>query len=276
MKLTLIPRALYTAWKVGHVDERVLFSSSRPTAPVIASLTSIPTRLSTLHLTIRSILLQTARPKKILLWLHEDLRSRIPPALQTLVGDVFEIRFVDTTCPYRKLVHTLALHPDEVIVTCDDDEIYDRHMIENLYRDHVAFPRDVIAHECREIRCDAEGKLRPYSEWTEQKARGVTSPRIMSIGYGGVLYPPRCLHGDVLRRDLFMALSPRNDDLWFKAMSYLNGTTTRRCSSPVPKPIGILGTQRVALKHTNVRGTGNLEQMQAICDHYGIRFGSST
>lgn len=36
--------------------------------------------------------------------------------------------------------------------------------------------------------------------------------------------PPRCLHNDVLKEEIFMELCPYGDDLWFWAMAVLNGT----------------------------------------------------
>lgn len=175
------------------------------------------------------------------------------------------------TCSHRKLVHSLELYPNNVIVTCDDDLMYNPSWLQRLYQDHLIFPDRIITHECREIAYDPQGKLLNYSEWKTQTEPGVSSPWMMPIGYGGVLYPPAVLHPDVTRADLYLALAPRADDLWFKAMSYLKGTTTQRSQHPGQKPTPILGSQKVSLKHTNVRENGNYQQWQAICDHYKIQ-----
>ena len=79
--------------------------------PVIVSLTSIPSRLSTLHLTIRSLLNQDKRPKKIILWLHHSLKKEIPKNLAALENDLFEIMYSDLICSHRKLIHSLTLFP---------------------------------------------------------------------------------------------------------------------------------------------------------------------
>lgn len=261
------------AWTLNRA---VLTNHISSTIPVIVSLTSIPSRLASLHLVIRSLLLQKSRPEKILLWLHKDLSEKIPRKLAQLIGDCFEIRYVEFTCSHRKLVHALQEFPDKILVTCDDDLMYDSTWLERLYEDHQEFPHDVIAHECREISYTADGKLNPYHAWKTQQQPGVTSVWMMPIGYGGVLYPPHKLHDDVTRSDLYLALAPRADDLWFKAMSYLKGTTTRRSRKPGKKPTPILGSQKVSLKHTNVRENGNFEQWKAICDHYQIHPYQST
>ena len=92
----------------------------------------------------------------------------------------------------------------------------------------------------------------------------------MPIGYGGVLYPPHTLFHEVQNRDLFLRLTPRADDLWFKAMSYLAGTQTRRSSQPGQKPIPILGSQKISLQKTNVKKDGNFVQWLALSEHYGF------
>lgn len=269
MKLKEVPGSLWTAWKLKRLTKKELTAQCQ-TIPVIVSLTSIPSRLDTLHLVIRSLLIQTQAPEKILLWLHKDLQSKIPSSLHMLVGDMFEIRYSDMTCSHRKLVHSLELYPNKIIVTCDDDLMYNPSWLQRLYQDHLTYPDRVIAHECREIAYTPEGALLNYNAWKTQTEPGVSSRWMMPIGYGGVLYPPATLHHDVTRADLYLALAPRADDLWFKAMSYLKGTITQRSQEPGQKPTPIAGSQKVSLKHTNVRENGNYLQWQAICDHYQI------
>ena len=61
---------------------------------VIVSLTSYPPRIKTVHLTIESLLMQTQRVKKILLWLspeefpnkEDDLPSELLNLLETALG----------------------------------------------------------------------------------------------------------------------------------------------------------------------------------------------
>lgn len=271
MKLKELPGSLWTAWKLKRLPKKQLVSPPQPRIPVIVSLTSIPSRLDTLHLVIRSLLAQTHLAEKILLWLHKDLESKIPSSLTMLVSDIFEIHYVDMTCSHRKLVHSLTLYPEKIIVTCDDDLMYNPSWLQRLYQDHLIYPDRIIAHECRVIAYDNQGALLNYDQWKTQIEPGVSSPWMMPIGYGGVLYPPGVLHPDVTRADLYLALAPRADDLWFKAMSYLNGTITQRSQQPGQKPTPIAGSQKVSLKHTNVRENGNYEQWQAICDHYQIQ-----
>ena len=271
MKLKHLPMSLLMAHRLKGLDSGALNKRCDSAVPVIISLTSIPSRLNAVVLTVRSLLAQHVTAHGIVLWLHEGLRSKIPSALAALQGDRFSIAYVDLTCPHRKLIHTLAQYPDRVIVTCDDDLMYRPDWLARLYQDHLRYPSAIIAHECRKIEFEICGTPKPYNQWPVEQERDLTHPWFMSIGYGGVLYPPGSLHEDVQQRELFLALTPRADDLWFKAMSLMQGTEVRRVSIPGLKPVPIWGTQRNSLKRTNVRREGNTEQWRALYAHYNLQ-----
>lgn len=268
MKLKELPLSWWTARKLAMANVRQLERKHEPTLPVIVSLTSIPSRLDIIHLTIRSLLLQSQRPEKIILWLNEQLREKLPSSLSELRSSMFEIRYVDLTCSHRKLIHSLEAFPEKIIVTCDDDLMYDASWLARLYQDHLRYPQAIIAHECRLIAFSAAGQPAAYNQWKTESRTDFSAPWLMPIGYGGVLYPPHCLHVDVQNRELFLQLTPKADDLWFKAMSYRAGTETRRSSNPGKKPIPIIASQKESLKKTNVRQDGNYLQWLALCEHY--------
>ena len=270
MKLKELPLSWWTARKLARLTADELLKVGVPRLPLIVSLTSIPSRLGIIHLTIRSLLAQTHPAEKIILWLNDDLRGQLPQSLVELEGSAFEICYVNLTCSHRKLIHSLELHPDKTIVTCDDDLMYDATWLYRLYQSHLVHPKDVIAHECRLIRFVAPGQPAPYCEWKTEARTDITEPWLMPIGYGGVLYPPHCLYSDVQNRELFLRLTPKADDLWFKAMSYLAGTNTRRSANPGKKPIPIIASQKDSLKKTNVRQDGNYQQWMALCQHYNL------
>ncbi len=271
MKLKEYFPSLRESLRVRRLKRDELVRADVDPLPVVVSMTSIPARLGILHLTVRSLLIQTRKPARIVLWLHRDLRGTLPETLSELEGPVFEIRYVDLECPHRKLIHSITAFPEDVVVTCDDDMIYDPTWLERLYVDHQRFPHSIIAHECRRIARDEAGELLPYRRWPTVRLRGVNGKALVPTGYAGVLYPPRALLPEAQDVGLFMRLAPTADDLWFKAMSLLNRTEVRRSSEPGPKPRLIIGSQRVSLMRKNVREDSNRQQWQAICDHFGRR-----
>lgn len=244
---------------------------SLPTVPIVVSLTSIPSRLGTIHLTIRSLLAQSVVPKKIILWLHEDLKNKLPKTLSGLQSDCFEINYVILTCSHRKLIHSIKKYPDSIIVTSDDDLMYEETWLERLYATHEKYPEDIIAHECRLLTRDSNGTLLPYKQWSPDVKPGESSDNLLFIGYGGVLYPPNSLYKDTTNEKLFLKLTPKADDLWFKAMAHLQGTKVRRSENPQPKPTPIIGSQKFALGDDNIKKDLNVNQWRSIESFYKIK-----
>ena len=270
MKLKEWPVSFYRAFSLSVTPVNKLGRKGIANAKnCIVSLTTTELRLPIIHLTIRSLLGQSYQPEKVVLWVNDSLCEKIPSKLSSLIGGRFDIRYSTQNCSHRKLVESLKVFPDSVIVTCDDDEMYPPTWLERLWQDHQKFPRDVIAHECRRIAYHVNGDLLPYTDWRGEKA-GESSDQTLAIGYGGVLYPVGCLHEDVLLRELYDDLAPRADDLWFKAMSLRNKTKTRRSSMPYPKSVPIAQSQQVSLKKYNIKEDGNRLQWQRLEEHFSF------
>lgn len=269
MKLKEYPQALFRAWLLRLNSAKAPLKRDN-SIPCIVSLTSIPSRLRTIDLVIRSLLMQDRPPEKIILWLNSSLEGVLPKKLIDLQSDYFEIRFRDQTCSHRKLVFSLQELKEKVVVTCDDDLMYDKTWLGRLYKDHLLYPNDVIAHQCRAITVLDE-KLLSYYQWPTIKDKNVSGANFLPIGYGGVLYPVAALHSDVTDASKYMMLAPKADDLWFKAMSFINKTQVRRSSNPGEKPLPIIGAKGSSLAKTNISQDGNRIQWQAICDYYQIK-----
>jgi len=265
MKLKEIPYSIFHSFRLRHFRR----SSKRwVKIPVIISLTSIPSRLPLLDIVIASLLEQTSRPEKIILWLNYSLKNKIPKHLMDLQNEVFSIQYCSGTSSFRKLLPTLAVpeYKDSIIVTCDDDMIYPKNWLNSLYLGHLNHPECVISQVGRLIGRDNNKELIPYNEW-EFIRNEYVGASFLPIGYGGVLYPKNIFNEQVFDEEVFMALCPKADDLWFKAMSYLNGKKTY-CVSEKARPIPILRSQKVSLNSSNIKRDGNRIQWQALCKHY--------
>jgi len=271
VKLKAFFRSIFATVRLTCISDDQLGKNASPASvDVIISLTSIPSRLSTLHLTIKSLLNQGVSFEKIILWLHQDLKNNLPPALQKLQGKRFEIRYCTTTEPHRKLVETLNLHPDRVIVTCDDDVMYPDDWLFRLLESWQHTPDDIVAHRCRKIRIK-NGELMPYATWHSESTGG-SSALTISVGWGGVLFPPGSLDDRVLDRDTYIRLSPNADDLWYKAMATLKGTAMRKSRKPYPAPIPIIASQSMSLRKKNIGEDLNRVQFLALVNEYNLTF----
>lgn len=256
MKLKEVAPSMVNTLKLLMYSTHRLKSPKNP-VPLIVSLTTIPYRLNKVHITIRSILAQDTPPEKVILWLHDDLRDQIPNNLQKLTGDHFSIEFSHLTCSHKKLIHTLKLYPERNIVTCDDDMIYPKHWLNTLFKYHQKNKSSIICNQARVITYNKNGEPLPYKEW---KYKADANPsKLLPIGVGGVLYPPKSLDETVTDEELFLKLCPKADDLWFKAMALLKYTNTIKTTEKV-QLIPVMLTQKVSLKKLNVNKDFNVEQ----------------
>ena len=271
MKVKEIPVSLFHQAKLSWQSQRKLIANKKQ-VPVIVSLASIPSRLNIVHLTIRSILNQDVLPEKIVLWLHEDLKDSIPKSLNVLVGDLFSIKYADYFSSHRKLVEPLKLYPNKIIVTCDDDMMYRRNWLSKLYQAHENHPDHIVANQTRCITYGSDGELLSYKAWKPNES-GCQNPLLtLPIGAGGTLYPPDSMDKTVFNQELFLQLTPKADDLWFKAMGLLKGTKSIQAQNSGKEPIPIWGSQKVSLKKGNIGMDKNRTQWQALTDHFQLKF----
>lgn len=240
---------------------------------IIISLTSYPQRLNIVHLAIESLLNQTKKPDKIILWLKkEEINKRkIPITLLRLQERGLQIKLVNENLrSYAKLIYAIKEFSNQIIITIDDDVIYPRNFIEKLYKRHLEYPNCIIAYRCSIIKKESSNKLAPYKTWSPAINVYKPSFKFFFTGMGGVLYPPNSLHRDITNSNLFLTLCPLGDDIWFNAMSLLNKTKVM----PVYKnfiefPI-IPNSQSFALWKTNVEEGKNDEQLKKVFDYYDL------
>ncbi len=201
--------------------------------PLIISLTSFPPRINTVHLTIDSLMRQTMRADKIILWLSDTefpkRESELPQTLLDLTHRGLEIRWCENTRSYKKLIPTLTQFPDAPIITADDDVIYPDDMVELLYRSYLRHPGDVHCHRATKFVLK-DGKFHTIAGGRDyyHRASFLNKP----TGVGGVLYPPHCFGPDILKMDLVQKLAPTNDDQWFWLQAALNNVRVRVVKTP--------------------------------------------
>lgn len=247
---------------------------------LIASVTTLASRLPLVHLAIESIFAQTIKPSQIVLWLSDEISSNAveTPELRSLQDRGLQIRFVKDVGPHTKLIYALQEFGDQCIVTFDDDIMYPINMIQALWLQHKSFPKAIIGNWARELAFDEFGKvlgvrsgrlLTPANLDTdiEQAVRYSPAPTMIGFPYGtsGVLYPPGSLNSRVFEVETFRDLCPKEDDIWFRAMGIMQGTPVVPTNLGInPKHHCITGSQYEALRHDNHGQQQNLIQMQRV------------
>lgn len=243
---------------------------------VVVSMTSFPQAIPYAINAIRSLLMGSVLPDKLVLYLtfSQFKETGIPEELLQLAesSTIFEIKDYERDIrSYRKLIPALADFPNAIIVTVDDDVWYHQHMLRDLLSLHAQIPNAVLAHRAKRI---SIGK--PYRCWRKYRWYDFLLKRIhwkftnIQTGVGGVLYPPHSLKEDMLDVELFTKLAPSCDDIWFWAAAVRNGFPV----IPVPfgrnKPRGLHKPKEYSLKTINFKeGTDrNAMALKAILEHF--------
>jgi|WetSurMetagenome_2_1015567.scaffolds.fasta_scaffold84547_2 hypothetical protein len=238
-------------------------------SPLIVSLTSYPARFSKLPLTLKSLLTQSVASDRVILWIANQDKNALTPAILRLQKSGLEIAYCDDLRSYKKIIPTLRDFPDHFIATADDDVYYWPSWLEELVSGYQQNAKNVIFHRGHRILLGKDGLPLPYAMWEKATQRKDTSPLNFQVGIGGVLYPPNVFHADVLNVEAFTKLCPLADDIWLYWMMRLNGSMAR-CAS-TPRYIQTWkNTQHISLYRYNLLSGGNDLQIQAMIKAYGF------
>ena len=242
---------------------------------VIVSLTSYGRRVSrTLKYAVYSMIHQTFRPDRIVIWLDETAFSRetLPASVRRLEKYGVEICYCHDIKSYKKLVPSLVKYPDDIIITIDDDLVYKRTTIEGLMRKHQQYPDDVICSSAHIPTFGQQGLL-PYKQW-RLYVKKPDGKLLFPLGGSGTLYPPGSLYKDVTDDRIFMKVAPMADDVWFWFMTMYNGKRIRLAESgTVFRPIDLLYQlthKKASLMQDNIGKNRNDIQIAAVFSYYGI------
>lgn len=260
-----------------HTKEQGVSDAQLCDKEVIVSLTTYSKRYYEVYLTIESIMQGTVKPNRIILWLADEMKDqRIPVSLQRQMERGLEIGYTKDIRSFKKLIPTLKEHPESVIITIDDDVLYEYDLIENLVNAYKADPCHVHGGRLRSFNVDKHGMPEDYRKWKEVQSVGVASPRNMCIGVGGVLYPPHCFTDEVFNEVRFMELCPRADDIWFWCMANMNGYSADKIFTHSQRGVDFLtnpNVQDIALLRRNLSGKAeNNQQLQNVIRHYQCQF----
>lgn len=248
--------------------------------PVTVSLTSFPQRIGVVGDVIKSILSQSVKPDRVLLWLSEDQfpdrEASLPKALTDLVADGLEIMWCDDMRPHKKYFYTMQKYPDDIIITVDDDVEYKPDTVEKLLKSYMRFPFAVSALRAHRITFDENGKLKPYEQWERgMKTAHFPSHALIATGVCGVLYPPRCFGDMAFNKEFIKENCLNADDLWLKIMEIIHNVPVV-LAAPSEDVKTIKGSQTEALYKSNDLADKNDMQFRNILAAYNSCVGSCT
>ena len=191
---------------------------------IIVSITSFPKRLPTLHLVIETILRQSVKPDKIILYLTSAQIKNIeylPKRLLSLRKRGLEIILCpDEIRSHTKYYYAFKTYPEDIIITVDDDLYYRSDLIESLLKMLHLIQSALSLIGLKKSYQEKNN----YNEWPDPLPIQKKSKNFLILGVGGVLYPPNSVHHDIFNIENIKNLSLTADDIWLTAMLLKKGT----------------------------------------------------
>lgn len=257
-------------WGLRRRNATSAQSSHGLPAPLILSLTSFPARYATLELTLKSLLQQSVRPDRVILWITKEHQDSLTPKILALRAAGLEIGDCDNSLrSHNKYIHSRRLYPDAFIATADDDTYYWPGWLAELIADYDPQQRVIPCHRVHRIALGADGRPAPYRHWQWEAPALAADALVFPTGVGGVLYPPGCLHAEVDDTERILALCPRADDIWLYWMAQRQGFLFRRTTQGRSLHHW-LSSQAQGLMWGNVfAADGNDEQIKAMIEAFG-------
>ena len=237
---------------------------------VIVSLTSYPARISYVYLAIKSLMLQSYKPDRIILWLAEEQfpDKKLPENLIALEKYGLEIIWIHDIYGHKKYFYpVLNQKENELVITFDDDIIYSKKAIERLMKTHKIFPDCMVCE-----RAQAYDESNPYQpgRWITISDKGVNAPSYSlnpSPG-GGCMIPYGVFHDDACNEAKIRELAYKNDDIWYMFMCAQNKKRIVK-TRKYHKTFSVIdGSQGEQMAFDNVQNDKNIEIMKNLTEVY--------
>lgn len=247
-----------------------LYQNNNRKEKIVVSLTTYNKRTKTVYKTIESIFNQTTKPDKIILWLDKDEFNinNIPKTLKKQIKQGLEIDFYHNIKSYKKIVPTLKKHPNDIIITTDDDILYPKDFIEKLYNAYLL--------DNTKIYCNYSFKFlnKYYRPTTNIKELQYL---FTYIGTGaGALFPPKILPNEIFDEELFTKIAPIHDDIFISTLCMKYGIKIKNVNSDYMKYIKLLqkrtvfDTQSIGLVKQNYKQHKTEIQLKQCLEYFGL------
>lgn len=266
-----ITAALY----IIYVHVKKIHNDTNKTVDCIISLTSFPARINGLYYCLNSLLRQSVRPRRIILWLAESQfphkSKSLPKRIIKLKRFGLEIRYCEDLRSYKKVFYSAQKYKDKCLITVDDDTLYPEDWLVRLIDNYKRFPNCVSCYRAHLITVQ-NGIVQPYEKWEKLSPSVYTkNNRLLPVGVGGVLYPPNYFDGVDFDWNLIKKIAPTTDDLWLKVIGLKKGIPAVKVDRYSKEFFTVLGTQKQRLVAENVE-TDNKNDIAFtnLLEHYQV------
>ena len=240
---------------------------------IIVSLTSFPARFKDIDLCIKSLLLQTVKPDKIIIYLGSDSSAeeidkylcKFEKYGVTFIKD--EKRNIKS---HKKYFYALSDFSNDIVIVVDDDLIYPPNMIQSLIEKHNLYPNCIVGRRVHKMIVE-NCKIKNYQDWDgECENILIPSHKLFVTTGAGTLFPPNMIKGDLLNLDFIEKYAFTADDVWINFMSIKNDVKRVWAENKLQMPTTIKQSQKFSLVKLNVEENRNDNYIKNIIQDFNI------
>ena len=227
----------------------------------IISLATYPKRLEKLKKVIPTLIQQTLKVDEIIVNIPDNLSDVDYYQYELLQKQFSQILIKKRDARWRsanKYIWTYNDNPNAVIMTCDDDILYENTRFEELYNEWQINQDCIICHEINPMLI-VDGKIKIFNS-IDIKLKQREFGKYLT---GCCLFPPHCMDGtDLFNFDQFFKMTNAcHDEIWFWILTTLKGIQCigLNCTYSFDLDGAALPAEDTALCHIN--GKQLLEKM---------------
>ena len=242
---------------------------------IIISMTSYPARFAYIVLPIKSLLLQSIKPDKIIVWLGSDSsEDDLSEEMKKLREYGVEYRFDPerNLKPHKKYFYALQEYCNDLVITVDDDIIYPPTLVSSLLKMHRKYPTAICARRVHKVKVDQTGAIDSYTTW-EWECDKKCAPSYLLFGTNGAgtLFPPHVFKRYAFDEERIKMLCLNADDVWIWFMSLMNQRKIVWAPCYLIHPPVVEETRAMnSLAMENIENRGNDKYIKEMLAYYPI------
>lgn len=259
-----------------RVSHRCTYHNQHTKHRVIASLTSYPGRISKTWLSVESILRQSVKPAKVILWLSKEQfpngLNDVPRKLRSQLNKGLEIGFVDGDArSHKKYYYCFQQYAQDIVFLADDD---------------IFYPSDILARSLKLIENDEElivanfgfrykwNKDSSYIDIIQTNSSSNSDFNVFFGSGGGTMLIPRELNRFIDSIGTIMRICPTADDIYLNGIAHLASKRIVLSSNNPLLSIHQLGESLLDENGSigNV-ASRNAEQLRALVSYWQDKYG---
>lgn len=249
-------------------------NKKRRSPKIIVSMTTFPKRISEIDLCIKSILNQSYKPDKIIIWLGSDVTEELAEKYLEKYKEYGIEYVIDKEYNYyshKKYIYAFKRYPNSIIITLDDDLIYPRDTIKSLVKKHNKYPNAIVARRVHEITWK-DYDINNYNKWN-WACFTIKKPSYMLFATtgAGTLFPPSIYSEEDLNYDIIKKYALTADDIWLNMMAVKNNVKVVWAGNFLQMPPTINNENNEELSSINVSENRNDVYIRKIIKDFELK-----